>query len=389
MVVTPEGNLLVLLIILAIGLVIPELFKRFKLPFVTLIILLGALIGPNGLDYVRSNELIEFFGFLGLTFLMLMAGLETKTKQLKLELRKILLIAAFNGIIPFIVGVFITNYFGYSRIASLLVGIIFMSSSVAIVVPSLKAAHLFKKDIGQLMLSAVLVMDILSLIFLGVVLQISSPLTGLPLPIYFLLLFGVVGLFFYFAPILSRHFLKSHFSKDKEHESRLRFIIVVLIGSLVLFSWVGIHPILGAFFVGLMLSFVVHDKGAEEIYRKIHTIGYGLFIPVFFFVIGMEVDLGTLKSLGGNNVVIAIVLGLIFSKVISGYVATRLVKFPKKEALTFSLISMTKLTTVLAITYTASTLGLIDSTLVTAIVSLSVITTFLGPTLANFVENRK
>jgi len=46
-----ENTLLVLLLILSLGLIIPELFRKFRLPFITIIILLGAIFGPNGLNY--------------------------------------------------------------------------------------------------------------------------------------------------------------------------------------------------------------------------------------------------------------------------------------------------------------------------------------------------
>ena len=46
--IAPESTLIAFIIILSLGLIIPEFFKKFKLPFVTVIILLGAILGPNG-----------------------------------------------------------------------------------------------------------------------------------------------------------------------------------------------------------------------------------------------------------------------------------------------------------------------------------------------------
>lgn len=76
-------TIIALLIILILGLIVPDLFKRLKLPFITSIIIIGAIFGPFGLNYVQSNDIIEFFGFLGSAFLMLMAGLEVKLDQLQ------------------------------------------------------------------------------------------------------------------------------------------------------------------------------------------------------------------------------------------------------------------------------------------------------------------
>ncbi|MBU4502454.1 MAG: cation:proton antiporter, partial [Nanoarchaeota archaeon] len=176
----PEGTLLVLLAILSFGLIIPELIRKLKIPFITTLILLGAILGPNGIDYIQSNEVIEFFGFLGMTFLMLMAGLETDLSKLKQIRNKLFVLVGFNTIIPFIVGVSITRLFGYSWLTSFLIGVIFVSSSMAIVIPSLKLAGIFHKAVGQMILSAVLIADVLSLILLSFILQTIDPITKLP-----------------------------------------------------------------------------------------------------------------------------------------------------------------------------------------------------------------
>ena len=56
-----EHNVLILFIILFLGLIVPHLFKKLKLPLVTSLILIGAVLGPNGLNYVKHNEVIVFF----------------------------------------------------------------------------------------------------------------------------------------------------------------------------------------------------------------------------------------------------------------------------------------------------------------------------------------
>ena len=128
---TLESTLFVVLLILSFGLIVPELFKKLKIPFVTSLVLIGSILGPYGMNYIQSNEVISFLGFLGMTFLMLMAGLETEIGKIKKLRKKIIIMAAFNGLIPFAVGVFITQLFGYSWLTSIVVGTIFISSSVA------------------------------------------------------------------------------------------------------------------------------------------------------------------------------------------------------------------------------------------------------------------
>ncbi len=382
-----EGTLLTLLLVLILGLVIPELFKRSRIPFLSVIILAGALFGPYGLNYVQADETISFFGFLGMAFLMFMAGLETDISQIYKEKKKIFIMAAINSVIPFLVGVSIVRLFGYDWLTSILIGVIFISSSVAIIVSSLKENKSISKDVSRLILSSVMVADILSLVALGLIFQTSSKITFLPLPLYFIVLVLSIFLLLKYIPIISKNLIKKRFFYDYGYERRLRFVIIVLVAVLAYFSFLGTHPIIASFLAGLSLSGAIIYEKSEILKSKIHAISYGLFIPIFFFVVGMDLDLSSFKSFDIKNLLmLSIILGLILSKIFSGYIAGRLVKLSKKNSALFGSISITQLTTTLAVTYTASAGGLLDSILVSSIIILAIITTILGPILSSYIS---
>lgn len=374
-----EHTLLVLLLILFIGLVIPELFQKFRVPFVSSVIVLGALLGPNGADIVQSTESIEFFGFLGFAFLMLLAGLETRLHEMKESAKGIGIMAAINSSIPFVVGVGITKWFGYDWQTALLIGVVFISSSVAIIIPALEGVSISKK-VRQWFVSSVVVQDMLSLIILAVIFQYVSPVIDFPLPVYILVLLSAFGALKLVLPNLAEFFIKKRrVFKHEEHEDRLRFVIVMLMAVLAFFSVLGVHPILAAFLVGVLLS---EQLTHEQIVTKIHTLGYGLFVPVFFFVIGMQMDLHIFTNLSGQSfVVLAIPLALVLSKFVSGYLGARVAQLNSRQAKMYGVATMTQLTTTLAAAYAANSVGLLDETLLTAIVLLSVVTTLLGPLL--------
>jgi Kef-type K+ transport system membrane component KefB len=386
-VITPEGTLAILLVILTLGLLVPEIFRRFNIPFITIVILAGALIGPYGLNYIQPNEIISFFGFLGMTFLLLMAGLETKVEKVYKYRKKIAMMAFLNGLIPFLVGLTIARIFGYSWLASLLVGTIFISSAIAIIIPSLKSAKLFEKNVGQVMLTSILAVDVMGLIIFGIIFQSISTNPTLPFEFFIVLLFASIAALFFFTPTISKYLLRTRAANETQHESQLRFVIVFAIGALVLFSWIGVHPILAAFLVGLSLSFSLPKDRSRVIEGKLHTLGYGLFIPVFLFVIGMEMNLRILARFDITNLLmVSIVFGLIISKFASGYVAGRMVKFSHKHALSFGSATMIKLTTTLAISYAAFSAGIFDTVLVTSMIILTMVTTFLGPLAVNYIN---
>jgi len=372
-----EGTLLVLLLILFVGLVVPELFRKLRLPFVTSLILVGAFFGPHGMALIEVNETVEFFGFLGLTFLMFMAGLETRVDQIQNAAGRVIFMALVNGGVPAVAGFFVAQAYGYSFTASMIVAVIFTSSSIALIIPSLKSAKLFKKADGQLIVSAVVFEDVMSLILLGVLLQSYEPITTLPLYVYFTILIASVAALKFLLPRISRTVMKRGFFSHAEHEDHLRFIIVLLMGALLFFDALGMHPIVGAFLLGLILSGAITT---ERLTTQLHTLGYGLFVPVFFFLIGTQMDLGVFFTIDGSmSFLIVIVLVSILTKLTSGYVAGRLAGIKKEHALMFGIASTTQLTTSLAASQAAFSLGIIDVPFLTSMVVLSIVTAVFSP----------
>jgi len=307
--------------------------------------------------------------------------LETDLGSMKESKWKIALLAASNGLLPFIVGYGLTLGFGFDHLSALIVGTVFISSSVAIIIPSIKAAGLFDKHDGQLMVATIMAEDVLSLIILAIVFQGVQPISQLPLPLHFaVLLLSMVALKLAIPRIAALFFKPNrHFTAHKEHEDQLRFVIILLMAVLLFFSYLGVHPILAAFLVGLLLSNVVTSG---VIYDKIHTLAYGLFTPVFFFIVGMEMDLGIFLKVGDSTkFLVILVVAFLFSKVLSGYYAARAVKISKPYARFFGVVSTPQLTTTLAATYAASSAGLLATEVVTVIIALSIVTTVLGPSI--------
>ncbi len=91
-------------------------------------------------------------------------------------------------------------------------------------------------------------------------------------------------------------------------------------------------------------------------------------------------DFSIFGELGkGIAIVAAVSTGLILSKFGSGHIAGRIARFSPKDSAIFGTASVIQLTTTLAVVYVASGLNLLDSALVSAIIFLSILATFLGP----------
>ncbi len=372
-------QLLPFFIVLFAGLFFSDLFSKLHLPWVVALILAGLLIGPSGFGVFESNATIDFLGEIGLVFLMFMAGLETRFPSLKEIKEGVGLITVLNSLIPFVAGVAIGYIFGFGWTASFLVGIIFISSSIAVIVPSIQSNGLMKTRIGKTIIRSTVIQDVLSLVLLSVFLQSSDPVTSLPLPVFYFLLFLAIGAMRFIIPKIRR--LLAFLSKNTKEmfQDDLRILFVILIGTVILFELLGLHPIIAGFFAGMVLS---HETQNKNLKKKLQAISYGIFIPVFFVVVGSRTDLSVIYlASGALAMTIAVVLGSSVAKYVSGWLGARLSGFSSAESRLLGVATMPQLSTTLAVAFAGFELGYLDTSLMTALVVLSIVTTFVAPIL--------
>ena len=286
-------------------------------------------------------------------------------------------------IVPFITGFAIGIFFGFDFFNSLLIGIIFISSSIAIIVPSLESTGLINKKIGKSIVSSAIFEDIGSLLLLAIFLQSYTQISPIPLPLYIFTILSVVAALKLIIPRLQKMY---HFKKRGKDlfESKLRFVFVVLLGTVALFEVLGVHAIVAGFLIGILLS----DSIDGKVENKVRTVSYGIFIPVFFLIIGMQTDLSVYSSITSLSLTLAIIFGLFISKTLSGWVAGKIIGFTNKESLLIGISTTPQLSTTLATAFVASEFGLLSKELITSLVMLSVVTTLVTPYLIGKISKQ-
>lgn len=364
-------------LVLFAGVFFSTVFRRMHLPYVVALIIGGILIGPYVLGILELNDTVTFIGDIGLIFLMFMAGLETRLGSLKNLKGKLLFLSFLNGYIPFAVGIMIGFWFGYDTLTTILIGTIFISSSIAVIVPSLEQNGLLDKPLGRSILSITIIQDVASLIVLSIVFQNINPTTPLPLPLFYLLLVVSLVIFRMAFPVLHRMTHNLYSSDSAGYEKELHVIFVILIGTVVVFELLGLHSIIAGFFAGLVLSDSIQSN---IIKNKLRTISYGLFIPVFFVVVGAETDITVfLKAGQAWYLAIAIIIGSMLSKTLSGTLGAWAMGYTKNESRLFGYASVPQLSTTLAVAFIARSFDIFDDKLLTSVIMLSIVTTLFAP----------
>ncbi|MBW2970763.1 cation:proton antiporter [Candidatus Woesearchaeota archaeon] len=381
-----ENTLFVLAVILFFGLVIPEFFKRFHIPLISSVIILGSILGPNGVRYFSSTEPIELFGLLGASFLMLMAGLEIKTVHFRQFEHKILLIAFINSVFPFVTGAVLMTLFGFGWQTSLMVGILFVSTSFTIII---SVANIIKKErnkVAQILLGVVIIEDMISLFLFSVLMEGISPHTIFPLPIYIGVLISSIIILKMFLPEVIAYLFQRFSKSGDRQEDQLRIVLSLLLFTIIFYAGLGVHPIVASFLVGLVLADHIHSGRLQD---KLHTVGYGLFVPVFFFLVGAEINLGVIRELGNFNLMlISVFFGVFVSKLLSGFFAAKAAGFSNKDSLYVGVGTTPKLTTAVSTAFALVSSNLLHNSVFTAVVMYVVVSTLIGPYLIETIWQR-
>ncbi len=368
-------------IILLVAVVFSQLFSRMKVPWVVALIAGGIIIGPSGFGIFKTDPTIDFLATIGLVLLMFMAGVESRASGIGGIKKRIIFTGLFIGFFPALVGGLIILSFGYSWPAAILMSIIFMSSAIAALIPQLQANKIIGSDLGKTIIGATVAIDALSLIFLSIFLQaLTADFSPLNLMSYILIIVLVVLAAIVIPRIRKFFFSEEYAEKQDLFEKELRFVMLVLIGFVVLFELVGLHAIIAAFFAGLILSKSMESRLLKA---KLHTMGYGFLIPVFFVVIGATTDFSVFSEGFATLLVLSIIIGLVGSKFIGGWIAGRLGNFNNRESALLGAASIPQLSTSLAVAFLGFGEGLLDQEILAAIVVLTIATVTIAPIIVN------
>jgi Kef-type K+ transport system membrane component KefB len=183
-------------LILLFGTLLSQFFSKLHVPWVVALIVTGMLLGQSGLGVVSTGPALAMASDFGLIVLMCIAGLEIRTNGIVAKIRELSVPLIVASVIPFVLGAGVVHLLGYDWTASLLVGVVAMSSSVALVAPIIEGRGLAKFPIGQKILTVIVVQDIMSLVGLSLVMRHAHASLILSFPVFLLALAGIILFFF-------------------------------------------------------------------------------------------------------------------------------------------------------------------------------------------------
>lgn len=374
-----------ILCLILIGTTIASHFsRRFGIPAVIGQLLIGILLGNAGLKLVHPDILVDDFSEIGVILLMFLAGIESDLSLLKKYFRPGMFVATLGILFPVILGTVGGSLFHINLNESFFLGLILAATSVSISVEVLKELNVINTKEGSTILGASVVDDILVVLIVSLSMSFlggkSGSDTSLPLMIGEQVLFFMVVFFLirWGAPYLMK------LSKKLLAESSVIIVSLILCLSMsYLADLIGLSSVIGAFFTGVAIG---QTKVWEEVQLNVEAIGYAVFIPVFFVSIGLEV---TFESLGAQlGLIIVITLFAIVSKLLGGFMGSKLVGFSNDSSLMVGSGMVSRGEMALIIVQLGFQAQLVSASNYSAFILIILLTTLSSPFLLKYFTKR-
>jgi Kef-type K+ transport system membrane component KefB len=374
-----------------------EVLQRVKQPTLVGELLAGLLIGPSILNIIQPSPDLTLVANVSLFFIMFLTGLRLHTKDIVEAGRRAMVVSMLAFVIPFAAGASVASLFGLAQIPSLVVGLTLAITAVPVNSIILMEFGMLRTKLGATVITAGVINDILSLVVLGIILQL--PEGGVSAFSYTVVASSIakvalfVGGILFVDRLLRRHpewaprQLARLGPRLATKESSFGVMLTFSIGVSLLAEWAGLHFIIGTFCAGLLLNELMGDDLLRRDTNVLSGITFGFFAPLLFAFIGIEFNAEALTGvLELAGVLLAVAIA---GKLLGGYMGARLAGFSSTESGLIASLVNSRGFVELVIATIAYQSGLISSALFSVVVGIGVITTILSPITSRFLLSRQ
>ena len=364
------------------------LTKRIQMPQVVGALLAGLILGPAVLDVLTETEFLTQLSELGVIVLMFSAGMGTDIQELKHSGRAGFLVALLGVLVPLAMGTGLAVLAGRTGMISsvdfleaVFVGTILTATSVSITVETLKEIGRLDTKVGNTILAAALIDDVLGIIAMTVVSSMAGGQESVAMVIV------KIALFFLFAAAASFFALRFfRWMMERAHLKNLRrypvlSFVLCLVMAYCAEEFFGVADITGAYVAGLVISCT--PKSAY-IQSKFEPLSYLLLTPVFFASVGIKANV---SGMDGSLVLFSVLLLVIsvISKIIGCGIGAKLCRFTGKESLQVGVGMVCRGEVALIVANRGLELGVLSAGMMAPVIITVVGGTILTPILLKLV----
>ncbi len=379
-----EVELTSLFVMMAIAVVIPLAIRFLKLPIaeVVLLIVAGIIFGPQVLNFIEVDAAINLFGELGLGFLFFLAGLELNTASLRGRAGRLAATAWGVSLLLAIAVAFGLMALGW---VSSPVGfaIVLTSTALGTLLPILRDNGELTTPFGRMFMGAGAWGEFGPILAIALFLGTQSALAAL----LSLALFGVIAILVAVVPraVRSVH-VKTYLegSHRTSSQTSVRITLLLLIFLLVVAADFGIDVVMGAFIGGVILRRYLPEDQETELQSKVEGIGFGFFIPMFFILSGVNLDVASIVSNPWPMLVVFVLL--IVVRGLPTFILYRGILPDTRQRTRLALYTATGLPIIVAVTSIQVSAGIMTTNDAAELVAAGVLSVMVFPLLARFLK---
>jgi Kef-type K+ transport system membrane component KefB len=290
-----EADLGSLCLVVAAGVVavlLTDLVRRPRIPSIVAEIALGVLIGPSVLGIASRTNLVDIFARFGLSYLLFMAGYEVEPRRVEGQPIRL---AGAGWAISVVVGLAIAGLLQATGLvlSALFVGLALATTALGPLLPILRDEGVLETRFGAFVLAVGTVGEFGPIVAVTVLLGARRPSANALL----LILFAAAAVA---TAVLAARWHPPrvvrliHETMQTSAQLAVRLSMLLLVALVLLAFALGLDALLGAFAAGMIVRLASGGPEAETVAVRLHTIGYGVFIPVFFVATGLSFDLGAI-----------------------------------------------------------------------------------------------
>ena len=383
-----------LLIVAAVGLIAPlalGFLPRLRLPAIVLEIVIGIVIGPSGLGWIKPDLPVSILALFGLAFLLFLAGLEFDAERLR---GRVLRLTATGFALSFVLAIILglgLKAGGFVR-SPLFVAIVLVATSLGVIFPVLKDSGNLTSGFGQLVIAAGSIAEFGSIVLLSLFFS-GKGSSGTAGTLILLGVFGavvlLVGLAISGAERSMRLGRVLRSLQDTTAQVRVRAAFVLMIGFTALADSAGFETILGAFAAGALLALIDRDEAMThpQFRLKLDAVGFGVFIPIFFVTSGLRFDLTALFASASTVARVPLfLLAIYLARGLSAVVYVPLLG--RYRSAIAGVLQSTSLPFIVAATQIGLDLGVVSRASAAGLVAAGLLSVAISPTVALLMLRR-
>jgi Kef-type K+ transport system membrane component KefB len=379
------NSLVAVALVAALTPLVVALLPGPRIPQVVIFLVGGVLIGPHVLGLADTGS-IQLLSNIGLGFLFLLAGYELDPTLLRQRPGRL---AITGWVMSAVISVGVTAaLFSVGYIKDFVpVGLALTTTALGTLLPILRDNDMLGGQLGRHIFAAGAVGELFPILIIAVFLTKRGHFVALASVAGV----GVIAIILSAVPWLARSAAVQRIireGQDATGQVTLRWAVVLLFALLASAARFGLDVVLGAMLAGIVLRIWTRrlNLDTESLERKFDTVGYGIFIPIFFIGSGMTIDL---KAISGDplRVLVLLVLLLVVRGLPSLLVYRHDLKPRQRVEMTF--ITATSLPLLIALAEIGQQDGVMLPATAAALVGAGVLSVLIYPLIAVGLYRRR